>query len=187
MSELCQRCNSVPKIGYKYCADCKVLAERETNRTTQITRRQENYSACTECKTVMSYTKYCRKCASLVAKKANNKFYKEKKRIASLCEECNVEPKWSTKGTAKYCKECKVIVQKRNVDEKNKLRDKDKPKRPRKQPIHRGITLDPTAQQPTKKVPKLVSKDGGINPYFLRRGNPTKNGCSSGMTQFNQI
>jgi len=182
----CMRCHTAEKVGYKYCAECKILAERETNRTTQIMRRQEKYSACAECKTEMSYTKYCRKCAPLVKKKASNKFYKEKKRVALMCEECFVEPKWSTIGTAKYCEECKVIVQKRKVDEKNKLRDKNKIKKPRKQPIHKGVTLDPTAQQPTKKVPKMLSKDGGINPYFLRRGNTTKNGCSSGMTQFNQ-
>ena len=184
----CRRCLTEDKVGYKYCASCRKLAERETNRTTQIIRRQKNYSPCAECKTEMSYTKYCMSCAQKVKKERNATFYQRKKELAGICEECGERPKWSSNSTTKYCEVCKVIVQKRKVEEKNRMRDtvKSRVRKPRKQPIHKGITLDPTKQQPTKKAPELVSKDGGINPYFLRRGDPTKNGSSSGSTQFNQ-
>jgi len=184
----CRRCLTADKVGYKYCAACRKIAERETNRTTQIIRRQKNYTPCAECKTEMSYTKYCMSCAQKVKKNRNATFYQKKKEIAEMCEECFVKPKWSKNSTTKYCEVCKVVVQKRKVEEKNKLRDtgKERTRKPRKQPVHKGVTLDPTKQQPTLAAPKLKKDSGEINPYFLRRGNPNGNGNSSGFTQFNQ-
>jgi len=191
MSNKCVRCHMADKArgASKYCSDCRIIEQRETNRVTQQIRRQKNYTPCAECNKVMSYTKYCTRCAKIVLKRNNNGSYQREKEKNKMCEECFVKPKWSQTGTTKYCEECKVIVQKRKIEEKNKLRDagKAKVRKPRKQPIHKGITLDPTAQKPTKKVPKMVTKDGGINPYFLRRGDPQRNGGSSGMTPFNQV
>jgi len=187
---ICIRCNVAEKApgAHKYCDHCKKEAERETNRITQIIRRQKHYSACHECNDKMTYTKYCTKCAQIVKLRKNRERYEEGKIKAKMCEECGVKPKWSHIGTTKYCEECKVIVQKRKIAEKNRIRDagKARARKERKLPVQKGIRLDPTSQKPTKKVPKVKTKDGGINPYFLRRGNPTQNGCSSGMTQFNQ-
>jgi hypothetical protein len=112
-----------------------------------------------------------------------------RREIASpKCERCGEREKWSINSTTKYCYECKVIVQKEKIQEKNRARDQTKKnsKQPRKKPVHKGVALDPTSQKPRIKAPKMKNKDGGINPYFLRRGDPTSNGSSAGFTQFNQ-
>jgi len=45
--------------------------------------------------------------------------------------------------------------------------------------------LSPDDQKPTVEVPKKINSNG-LNTYFLERGDPFKNGSSSGMTPFNQ-
>ena len=198
MAPKCRNCYTADRApgAYKYCKECKVLVAKELNVTNQQIRRQRNYTLCERCNIEMSYTKYCKSCAPRVKHeqriarriKIDIDKRKEIEHLKKMCERCGVNEKWSTNGTTKYCDGCKSTVQREKILKKNRIRDEAKKRinKPRKQPIHKGIKLDPTAQAPTKKAPKILKEDGGVNPYFLRRGNPAKNGNSSGFTQFNQ-
>ena len=134
----------------------------------------------------MTYTKYCTKCAQIVKLRKDKERYEEGKIKLQMCERCGVNEKWSHIGTTKYCEGCKIIVAKQKLKENQAAKAKNRIVKPRKQPVHKGSRLDPTKQSPTKKAPPILKKDGGINPYFLRRGSPAKNGTSSGFTMFNQ-
>ena len=192
---ICIECKVRPKApkALKYCTECRIESNKRTTRASdkrlQQRRRMKNYSECAECKEIFTYTKYCRKCSQAVRIKNNAIRVKIKREEEKpKCERCGSKDKWSNYATTKYCMECKVIVQKAKVQEKNMMRDRGKKKvrKERKTPVHKGIRLDPTSQKPKIKTPKLKTEEGKINPYFLRRGDPTKNGSSGGYTQFNQ-
>ena len=195
MSNLCVECEKKPKApnAYLYCKDCRIkvskVNKRNSSRKLQAKRRMKNYSKCEECKERFTYTKYCKSCSQTAHRNKCRERSREKRRkIKEPCERCGTKKKWSTNSTTKYCYECKVIVQKEKIQEKNRARDKIKKnsKQPRKKPVHKGVALDPTSQKPKIKAPKMQNKDGGINPYFLRRGDPSGNGPSAGFTQCNQ-
>ena len=194
MSDTCVECGVEPKApnAHKYCVLCKIIVAKRNTRASdkrmQKKRRMKNYSPCAECNEKFTYTKYCNKCSHAVHRRMNaERIQAEREKNIKKCDRCGEKDRWSTNSTTKYCMECKAIVQKEKIQEKNKIRDKGKKvRRTRKKPVQKGISLDPTSQQPKIVAPKMKKKDGSINPYFLRRGDPANNGTQSGFTQFNQ-
>ena len=167
----CIRCNENEKAegAYKYCTECKEIANYESDMRSRLKRNPPQFKPCEECEYIMTKSKYCYKCAPKVHRRQNV----ERQRIArekarDLCERCHEKEKWSISGTAKYCHTCKEIVAKEVEIERVKMNRQNRQAHARKKPIHKGVKLDPDNQKP-KSPPKMIDSKGGINPYFLKR------------------
>ena len=174
MNEICVECNDSPKApnAYLYCKECRdklaKISKKKSSQRTQAKRRMKNYSKCEECKDRFTYTKYCKSCSQTVHRRqCRERVRKKRDGTRGTCERCKTEEKWSVDNNTKYCYSCKAAV-KRERELKKQKQNKTEENRDRKKPIHKGVKLDPTMQQPTLDEP-LKTENGGINPYFLRR------------------
>lgn len=61
--KICIKCNEKEAVGYKYCAECKIQALRESDERSRKKARERNKKPCTICQKELTNTKYCRSCA----------------------------------------------------------------------------------------------------------------------------
>ena len=60
---LCKKCNKKEKIGYKYCAECKIVANKESDERSRKKNRAKLLAPCTLCNKKLTSTKYCNACS----------------------------------------------------------------------------------------------------------------------------
>ena len=65
--KLCTECNEQERVGYLYCADCKITVFKRKNAEGRKLRRAGAKKLCTECGIVETGTKYCKSCCKFVA------------------------------------------------------------------------------------------------------------------------
>ena len=155
-------------------------------------------SLCVKCnekeKAVGAYL-YCEECGkaskkdSMIRSKRKRRsglYVPPEKRMCLICKEPGVR--------IKYCKKCgdeiaAALAKNRRAKVREEKRKKQQAERygfaKRKRKSKEDMLAE--LQKPTVKIPAAKKEDGGIDPYFLKRGNIIQNGTSSsGFTQFTQ-
>jgi membrane protease subunit (stomatin/prohibitin family) len=154
----CVKCNERPRVGYKYCAECRVVAEKDHSGR----RRRNSIKMCDECGVTETRTKYCRSCAQTVKLKQNKeRITQSRVNETGMCMECKYVP-----ARTKYCKDCAKEVNLRQN------RDRATSKRIKTPCAKCGMVETATkycksCSQPTRGSNKPQSV---INEKFLVRG-----------------